>query len=153
MAQAMKQIKAEAGTHLRNQWIDFISNSKGIATWTIKAIFPNFWSWLERPHGELNYFVTQFLTSHGEFSPFLFRIRKVESLDCTYCGNKAIDSVEHTLRFCSKWDRHRVLLLNEFSNDLELSAIIKRICENKKSWGVFVTFCTEVLKEKGLRPP
>ena len=41
--------------------------------------------WTERKHGEVNYYITQFLTGHGFFLAYLYKIGKVSSLACVYC--------------------------------------------------------------------
>jgi hypothetical protein len=73
--------------------------------WTarlIKQVGP----WLERTHGEVGYYLTQFLSGHGYFRSYLFRMRKVTSAECLYCPG-SIDDVEHTFFTCDAWEEQR----------------------------------------------
>ena len=49
--------------------------------------------WMERQHGEVNYYITQFLTGHGFFLAYLYKIGKVSSPACVYCET-ALDNAE-----------------------------------------------------------
>ena len=65
--------------------------------------------WTERKHGEVNYYITQFLTGHGFFLAYLYKIGKVSSPACVYCET-ALDNAEHTLFACSRWTNKRTEL-------------------------------------------
>ena len=51
--------------------------------------------WTERKHGEVNYYITQFLTGHGFFLAHLYKIGKVSSPACVYYET-VLDNAEHT---------------------------------------------------------
>ncbi|XP_033225999.1 uncharacterized protein LOC117178683 [Belonocnema kinseyi] len=58
--------------------------------------------WFGRRHGEVNFYLTQFLTCHGHFNSYLFRRNREESQLCDYCPGK-IDDVENTFYECNRW--------------------------------------------------
>jgi hypothetical protein len=60
--------------------------------WTFRL--PDIRPWVERQHGEVGYFLTQFLSGHGYFTAYLHRMGKVASSDCLYCPGTA-DQAEH----------------------------------------------------------
>ena len=62
--------------------------------------------WTERKHDEVNYYITQFLTGHGFFLAYFYKIGKVSISACMYCET-ALDNAEHTFFACSKWPDKR----------------------------------------------
>lgn len=49
--------------------------------------------------------------------------------------------------FCSKWDRERELL-KEKIEDLQLTTIAKKICDDKETWKAFHRFAESTLSIK-----
>lgn len=83
--------------------------------------------------------MTQILTGHGCFYTFLYRIRKASSPVCPFCEGEE-DSAEHTVQQCPEWISGREELIAQIGEDLQISAIIKEICDNKESWIAFIAF-------------
>ncbi|XP_031331210.1 uncharacterized protein LOC116161869 [Photinus pyralis] len=54
-------------------------------SWT-KTLIPEVREWCERGYGEVDYYVTQFLTGHGENGRYLERIKKRNDGRCVDCG-------------------------------------------------------------------
>ncbi|XP_030764847.1 uncharacterized protein LOC115889073 [Sitophilus oryzae] len=67
--------------------------------WTRKLIH-NVEDWTSRKHGDVDYYITQFLSEHGVFMDFLHRIKKIPNGNCMYCDE--IDNAEHTLFCCPR---------------------------------------------------
>ena len=44
--------------------------------------------WLGREYGEVNFYLTQFLTGHGYFRYYLFKLGNVSTPECKYCGHE-----------------------------------------------------------------
>ncbi|XP_016657283.1 uncharacterized protein LOC103308346 [Acyrthosiphon pisum] len=59
-----------------------------------------------RLHGYINVHVTQFLTRHGCFNEYLFRLNKRNDAVCMYCDNP-YDDAEHTFIVYGRWWRGR----------------------------------------------
>lgn len=79
--------------------------------WTARLI-PQVRLWTERKHGEVGYYVTQFLSGHGYFCQYLQRMGKTASPDCLYCPGAA-DNAEHTFFACARWHARRQQLVSE----------------------------------------
>ena len=86
----------------QNEW-----DAERRGEWT-RRILPSIKTWISRTHGEVNYYLTQFLSGHGYFFAFLFRLRKVPSPKCPY-GDSENDTAFHTFFECRNWEREREL--------------------------------------------
>ncbi|XP_053996980.1 uncharacterized protein LOC128886297 [Hylaeus anthracinus] len=64
-------------------------------------------TWISRTHGEVNFYLTQFLIGHGYFRAYLSRMGKVGSSGCRYC-DAARDDALHTSFVCDRFARDRV---------------------------------------------
>ena len=76
--------------------------------WTARLI-PELKAWLERKVGEVNFYITQFLSGHGYFQKYLNKMRKTEHPGCIY-GDADDDDAEHTFFHCQRWLQERALL-------------------------------------------
>lgn len=61
---------------------------------------------MDRDHGELNYYLTQFVIGHGYFNIYLARMQKVESATCPY-KDSAEDDALRTFFEWEKWKEAR----------------------------------------------
>ncbi|XP_012236060.1 uncharacterized protein [Linepithema humile] len=103
--------------------------------------------WSNRKHGWITYHMTQFLTGHGCFNKFLYRINKVESALCAHCLVE-VDTAQHTFQFCSAWYSERCGLVRVIRDELDLPSVILAILDSIINWKAFSTFCTKVLSRK-----
>lgn len=118
---------------------------------TVTAIRPFLRKWLVHDYGEVNYYITQMLTSHGSFGLFLWKIGKRETAGCFHYPSND-DILEHTITECPAWDNWRFDLIRNlgmgYSDRLTLDLIISKILENKENWLFFSYFAVSVLKQK-----
>ena len=113
--------------------------------WTARLL-PNVKSWIERSHGEVNYYLTQLLSGHGYFRSYLFKQGKVESPMCLACG-QAVDNAEHTLFICSQWNLQRGVLrekIGEFSPGNMVELMLKK----EENWDAVAKYVETVLRAK-----
>lgn len=75
--------------------------------WT-RRILPNVKRWY-RSSTVLDYHLTQFLTEHGSFRSYLYKMKKAPSPICLYCAYPD-DTAEHTVFHCPGWDVERLAL-------------------------------------------
>ena len=68
------------------------------AKWT-KRLIKDVRLWKEGT-GEVNFYLTQFLSGHGYFRQYLHRMEKVATPSCRYCGHDR-DDAEHTFYECT----------------------------------------------------
>uniref|UniRef100_A0A0A1WPA4 Putative 115 kDa protein in type-1 retrotransposable element R1DM n=1 Tax=Zeugodacus cucurbitae TaxID=28588 RepID=A0A0A1WPA4_ZEUCU len=73
--------------------------------WTYKLI-GNVKTWVERKHGETDFYLTQFLTGHGCFREYLFKYGHDDGTDCSFCG-EGRESVQHIFFTCPKYEVER----------------------------------------------
>jgi retron-type reverse transcriptase len=122
--------RAQHREHSISLWQEHWDNStKG--RWTHKVI-PQVKPWLERPHGEVDYFITQFLTGHGGFKTYLHKIRKTDSPLCDTCKTLE-ETPEHVLFVCSRFqnERHNTFIANRHISAVSLT---EYMCESKEIW-------------------
>jgi hypothetical protein len=95
--------KEEAREELMQKWQARWENVE-FGFWT-KQIIPSIKEWTERKHGDINFHLTQFLSGHGCFNSYLFRMRIKETPKCGYCEDE--DTPEHTILCCKRWESVR----------------------------------------------
>ncbi|XP_066261311.1 uncharacterized protein [Euwallacea similis] len=81
-----KQADRERRRNTMERWQEEWQGRSG-STWTATLI-PQLDIWVNRPHGEVNYWVTQFLTGHGCFAQYLNRFKVRDTDKCWYCGGR-----------------------------------------------------------------
>ncbi|KAF6200532.1 hypothetical protein GE061_004975 [Apolygus lucorum] len=124
---------------------DLVCETRG--RWTA-LIIDDLKAWLERKHGEVNYYLTQFLSGHGYFRSFLVQIGKATDPECRYCGIEE-DDVCHTFFTCPQWVSMR-RSAEEVIGTLRPQTIIHEMIRNKSSWDAMAVFVASVLKAKKL---
>lgn len=145
----VKKIYESAEILMRRQWLSVFRNRTLPGRYTCKILLPEFQKWLDRTHGNVNYFITQILTEHGCFAAYLHRIGKVLTTDCSFCDDNN-DTAEHTLFHCPAWERIRW----KFYIDLELGdnptwkEILAKMLLNAENWKAVFHFVKEILQAK-----
>ena len=66
--------------------------------WTHRLI-PDLQAWKGRQHGEVDFYLTQFLTNLGYFHDLLKELQKVATKQCLHCPD-VNDTVEHAFFGC-----------------------------------------------------
>lgn len=137
-------VKAEERARTLQKWQEeWDGEMRG--RWT-KRLIGQVAPWLERRKGEVDYYLTQFLTGHGYFRAYLFRMGKVGSAECIYCPGMH-DDAEHTFFICDRWARERQELVQEaglFSPD----TVVGRMLEDKAVWDRFSHYAQIILRRK-----
>ena len=123
-------------------WHDWDCTEKG--GWTHRLI-GQIRPWTERKHGEVNYYITQFLTGHGFFLAYLYKIGKVSSIACVYCRT-ALDNAEHTFFACSRWTDKRTEL-ECMTGCLTPDTIVSMMIRKRENWNACANFVEKVLRE------
>ena len=102
--------------------------------------------WLGREDGEVNFYLTQFLTGHEYFRYYLYKLSKVNTPKCKYCGHER-DDAEHTFFAYSSWavERQRLeVIVGRLSPDVAIECMLSR----KDGWNVINTSADGVLRAK-----
>lgn len=95
--------RAQADRLLRSEWQEEWDTAEDGA-WT-RALIPDIDPWLDRKHGEVDFFLTQLLTGHGAFREYLHRFKRATSEMCRHCDE--VDSAEHCILNCTRWEAER----------------------------------------------
>lgn len=138
--QAAKELKESMMSTWQDRWRN---DNRG--RWTARLI-PHLIEWLERKHGEVNYYLTQLLTGHGYFRRYLHRMGKCRDARCIY-GDAENDDAEHTFFECVQWHTLRSELFNAVGA-LTAENIVQKMIESEDSWNLISIYTEKVLKLK-----
>lgn len=134
----------EARSKIMEEWQSrWDSSSKG--RWTYSLI-PNIKKWVERKHGDPDYYITQFLTGHGGFKQYLHRFCLDDSPFCPYC-NDAIQDSQHIFFDCQRFTVERHRLETQLQESVRVDNIIDIMVGTLESWGCVSSFVRFVLLE------
>lgn len=122
--------KKDARTELLTKWQEeWRTANYGRWTWTL---IPDIKIWLDRPNGEVDYFLTQALSGHGCFRKYLHNRGRAESPDCPYCRQE--DDAEHTLFNCPRWQEQRQSYFQQTGNVFSIDNLRKGLVSNPEDW-------------------
>lgn len=120
-------------------------NEEMTGRWTARLI-PSVESWIQRNFGEVNYFLTQFLSGHGYFRKYLHRMGKVDDPGCIYCETPN-DDAEHTFFNCTRWHAERDALREQIG-EFTPADIINKMLQREDSWNAVRRYVECVLRNK-----
>lgn len=139
-----KDAVTEARSHSMEIWQNIWTNSQK-GRWTARLI-PQLSCWMERKHGEVNFYITQFLSGHGYFRSYLYRMGKVSTPYCIHCRTIE-DTPHHTFFECSMVDQQRRSLVMEVG-PIDADCIVGIMLRNEEAWNLVAKFVEEVLRQK-----
>ena len=119
------------------------SSTKG--RWTARLI-PQVDTWLFRKEGEVNYYLTQFLTGHGLFRAYLHKMGKVADPGCTYCEGLP-DDVFHTFFVCGRWTVERGALERDLGC-ISPDNIVRLMLQGPQQWAKVASYVEVILRHK-----
>lgn len=122
--------KSIAREHLMQQWQDWWDNSEN-GRYT-HLLIPNIVRWINRKHGEVDYFVTQALSGHGCFNKYLHKFKRSNSPECKYC--KEEDDALHTLFECTRWDDIRREFSELTGRSFDRNNMMEGLTTNEEIW-------------------
>ena len=114
--------------------------------WTARLI-KQLQPWVERKHGAVDFFLTQFLTGHGYFRPYLHRMGKIESPKCIYCEGPR-DDAHHVFFVCERWQETRRRIESERARENTPENIINEMLLNEDRWDEVALFVQTILRIK-----
>ena len=92
----LKQAQQLVITEWQEAW-----NHSTKGRWTHRLI-PEVDEWINRKHGEVNYYLTQIIFGHGCFRTYLLKYKHVHPY-CLHCPGH-IEDAEHILTQCCHFD-------------------------------------------------
>lgn len=122
--------KGEAKNRIKERWqMKWTMGNYG--RWTYKLI-PVIETWIDRPFGEVDYYISQALSGHGCFRKYLFQRRRAESESCTYC--EQADDAAHSLFKCPRWNDSRRNFLQITGTEFNEANMMSSLTTSKESW-------------------
>ena len=113
--------------------------------WTSRLI-PQLDIWINREHGEVNYYLTQMFTGHGYFRAFLHKIGKAVDPRCLSCGSEN-DNAFHTFFECEIWSVWRAPL-EERLGRLNPDTVVRVMLSSEEAWAEVASCIETTLREK-----
>ncbi|KAJ8971898.1 hypothetical protein NQ317_000002 [Molorchus minor] len=136
-----KEAKARARIQAMQRWQErWREEHRG--RWTARLI-PNLERWMARKHGEVNYYLTQFLTGHGYFCSYLHKMGKVDDSTCIY-EEFTVDDAYHTFFECTRFDAERRVLEGQIGH-LDPDTIVEAMIRSQDVWNKVEAFVRAVL--------
>lgn len=111
--------------------------------WTHRMI-PNLERWVNRTHGEINFYLTQVLSGHGCFRQYLHRFGHAISPNCPNCPG-TVETVEHVVFECPRFQSCREILLLGCGPDTSPDNLTDRMCQSEEAWGAASTAITQMM--------
>ena len=113
----------------------------------IKTVIPKIEVWIKRKHGDLDFHITQFLTGHGCFKSYLYRIGKEENRNCWFCPDTN-DTPEHSIFACTRWSERREETFKKVEREINKNTIVEFMLENEQTWNLIKNLVNHILKDK-----
>lgn len=138
----------ELGTEVRQNSIrrwQLLWDTAAKGRWTYRLI-PKVDVWLNREHGEVNYYLTQMISGHGCFRNYLYRFKHDDSPECPSCPGVTEDA-EHVFFVCSRFNSLRRTWETVLERNIQPESLLSTMLSSKAAWEATSTFATEVLQE------
>jgi hypothetical protein len=139
-ARSRRDIERETLDRWQRDWCDSETGQ-----WT-RTLIPNIEPWLARGGGETEYFLTQFLTGHGNFRTYLARIGKITNPTCPHCGEA--DGPGHAVLECPRWQHLREGTERAVGRGLTSDSVVNLMTDSEEGWRTIHSYIREVLSEK-----
>ena len=120
-------IRPETLRRWQGEW-----NGAEYGRWTHQLI-PDVTAWLNRKHGEVDFFLTQLLSGHGFFRQYLHKRRFASSAQCPECGSTE-QTAEHILFVCSRFEEVRRETLEAVEVHVTVDNLASEMCRDEHTW-------------------
>ncbi|CAB0036117.1 unnamed protein product [Trichogramma brassicae] len=111
--------------------------------WTHRLI-PNISEWVERGHGEVDYYLTQLLSGHGYFRHHSQRYDNTLSALCPACP-LTIEDAEHVFFHCPRFSVEREEPQHLLQEEIEPGNITRLMLEANENWLAVSSFAHSVV--------
>ena len=130
---------------VRNRIIDVWQvrwEKETVGSWTRKLI-PDIRKWVCCEFRKTGYFFTQFLSGHGAYGTYTFRINKTQHDRCGVCDNT--DSPAHAIFDCERWATQRSALEDSLNVRLQIKNFIPLMVINKQNFNKVYQYVEEIM--------
>lgn len=133
-----------AKEHTLNSWqLKWDNGRRG--RWTYSLI-PEIATWMNRPYGEPDYYLSQALSGHGCFRKYLFNRRRADTPNCSYCDKE--DDAEHTLFECPRWVVERMDFLRECNTRFNMNNMMEGLQTGEERWNQTYSTIRKIIETK-----
>ena len=113
----------------------------------------NLKAWLERSHGQMDFYLSQVMSGHGAFNAYLFRMRLADSPECANCDTRGRDDdAWHTLFECPAFTQQReeaMTALQEMGEQpLTPESLVPTLLRSRAGWDLVAAFVASVMRSK-----
>ncbi|KAH0999122.1 hypothetical protein HUJ04_001339, partial [Dendroctonus ponderosae] len=127
-----------------NEWQKEWESSSEKGSWT-KKLIKNLSSWVNCQHKKTDYYVTQALSGHGSFKAYTKKIGKTDDI-CMYCHD--IDTAEHTVFICERWENYRNTAILQLGHALTKENLIETMIESEEASNVVHDMLRKIMTAK-----
>jgi len=133
-------LREETISHWQRNWQ---LSSRG--RWTHRLI-PELKPWIQRRHGQVDFYVAQLLSGHGCFKAYLYRFNHERNPFCDHCGEGVIEDAEHVVFHCPLFRRERE---HSMAHNIPLTpdTIVGCMLESDIGWATIANMAAAIFKE------
>lgn len=138
------ELKTEERRKSMRRW-QLLWDASANGRWTHRLI-PQVDVWLNRNHGEVNYYLTQMLSGHGCFRAYLHKFKHEDFPECPTCTGVNED-VEHVFFACPRFSMSRSTWETALGRRILPENLVEAMLSSEAAWEAMNNFVAEVLKE------
>jgi len=103
--------------------------------------------WLERRHGQVDFYLTQILSGHGCFRSYLKKYGHDTSDGCPSCGSGIEDNARHVLFECVRFEEDRTALEIATGVSTSPSTLVPTMLKGQMEWDATTKFAASVMRK------
>lgn len=134
------------------KWVTRLEGQTDSDVW-FKSVIPDLRSFIHRPFGDTNFFLTQFFSGHGNFRDYLHRFKLTPDDLCPMPNCNSRDSPEHTFYHCSFFLSERSLLNASLGAVFTLASTQDLLLSSQDNWNHISSYIEKVLRLKSNQQP
>jgi len=113
--------------------------------WTHQLI-PSIEPWLNRKHGQVDFYLTQALSGHGCFRSFLKRFGHDTEDGCPECGSGIVEDAQHVLFECRRFGYDRSILMETTGARVRPETFVPLMLQKEANWEATAAYAASVLR-------
>jgi hypothetical protein len=133
-----RQVRSRVIEDWQRRWD---ASSKG--RWT-HILIPDVRKWVQRRHGQVNFYLTQMLSGHGVFRNYLHRFGHDSSPECQLCS--LVEDAEHILFHCPRFAESRARMSRKVGSPISRSTIVDKMLESAEKWEAVCSFAEDSMR-------
>ncbi|XP_036332452.1 uncharacterized protein LOC118743795 [Rhagoletis pomonella] len=108
---------------------------------------PNLESWLNRTHGEVHFYRSQFLSDLGCFKAYLFKFKHEHDPYCDFCRSAVQKDVHHEFFECARFQRQMNQLKLAVGGVFTPQSVVGYMVKEASEWASTSDTLTSILKQ------